>query len=323
MKKNLKKVCCILLNIVIILTSLCSLTGCGNDSDKQNNSGDSHKSSESRLVDVVKVGDTVNYNANLGLSSPKKYTTSTDLVGYSDKAPYPEKDAIKTYSSEDEVQWSVLNVDKESGIVELVSSYSLAQPLYIYGKVGYENLENVLNDIGAVYGYGEGATGGRSINIDDINNLTGYSEYKTEVTDTKTCGDECSKFPSKLPNGITVKGNSLSIDNAHQNYGYDLNQYIRDFDVFTILLGDIAHGYYWLASRSAVLFLNIKDSYCASFYGRKVNERGVVDSQFLCTSTDSSANNYGSNHVKVVVSLKPDIKTSGQDSNGTWQLLFE
>ena len=53
----------------------------------------------------------------------------------------------------------------------------------ISGADGYENATEELNRIGALYGQGYGAIGGRSITLKDINKITGYN---ATVGETKT-----------------------------------------------------------------------------------------------------------------------------------------
>lgn len=118
-----------------------------------------------KLSDVVEIGDYVNYDANSGLVTPATYTTDSTLTG-SSKA--------STFSSSDSMKWRVLSVDREVGTIELMSADPTPSYLCLSGKEGYINAEDILNDIGAVYGHGKGATGGRSINIDDVEKYSSY-----------------------------------------------------------------------------------------------------------------------------------------------------
>ena len=120
-----------------------------------------------RLADVANIGDYVNYDANSGLVTPLTYTTKESVTGHS---------TVSTYSSSDTIKWRVLSVDKDSGKVELIAASNL-KTLYLKGKEGYINSENILNDIGAIYGKGKGAVGGRSVNIGDIEKYSSYDPY--------------------------------------------------------------------------------------------------------------------------------------------------
>ena len=131
---------------------------------------------ERRLADVVNIGDYVNYDANPGLVTPLTYRTEESVTGYS---------TVSTYSSSDTVKWRVLSVDKDSGKVELIAESNL-KDLYLYGIEGYINSENILNDIGAIYGKGKGAVGGRSVNIKDIEKYSSYDPYTYSNSNSST-----------------------------------------------------------------------------------------------------------------------------------------
>lgn len=100
------------------------------------------------LADVVSVGQYVNYNATSGKGAGKSYTTEGSLTGST---------VTTTFNSSDIMKWKVMSVDKEAGIVELMAEDPTAKTLVLNGKTGYKNAKTVLNDIGAVYGYGDGA----------------------------------------------------------------------------------------------------------------------------------------------------------------------
>lgn len=98
--------------------------------------------------------------------------------------------------------WRVLGIDEETDEILLVSA-DIVQTTdngyyYLRGQTGAEWGVKELNDICAIYGKGKGASGARSINVEDINKITGYNpeiaqcydgeidEYGNEVTYTKT-----------------------------------------------------------------------------------------------------------------------------------------
>ena len=74
--------------------------------------------------------------------------------------------------------WRVLGV--KNGKLQLISASSVGG-LYLSGQEGYRDAEDELNAICAIYGQGKGAVAGsaRSINIDDVNAITGYNPVKT------------------------------------------------------------------------------------------------------------------------------------------------
>lgn len=74
------------------------------------------------------------------------------------------------------VEWKVIGA--ENGELLIMSTEDIGTK-EIKGVNGYFNGINVLNDMCAVYGFGKGANGARSVNVNDINRVTGYSPEKT------------------------------------------------------------------------------------------------------------------------------------------------
>ena len=157
--------------------------------------------SETLLADVVSVGDYVNYNAATGNGAGKSYTTDSSLTGYSG-------DTGTTFSSSDTMKWKVMSVDKDTGTVELMAEDPTANTLTLLGKTGYKNAETILNDIGAVYGYGDGAIGGRSITVEDVNKLENYTPTDIETSKTYTSGtfinDDGTEVEATTDNPVTM-----------------------------------------------------------------------------------------------------------------------
>ena len=105
--------------------------------------------------------------------------------------------------------WRVLGLDENTNQILLISADTVKTTsngyFYLKGQTGYQYGPDELNDICKMYGKGKGATGARSINIDDINKITKYdptktgngtvygagkiSEYGNEVTYTKNEGN--------------------------------------------------------------------------------------------------------------------------------------
>jgi hypothetical protein len=76
-------------------------------------------------------------------------------------------------SDADNLKWKVLGVDETTGELLIVTSDILSTQLPLYGVIGYTYGIDELNKVCSVYGHGEGATGGRSITVDDVNNAIG------------------------------------------------------------------------------------------------------------------------------------------------------
>lgn len=339
-KNKIKTISCIILNILILTIVLCSFTGCeNNDSDNSTNknevyeyNNDENSSSEyvnekisNKLADVVKVGDYVNYDASSGLTTPITYTTDESLTGSSE---------TKTFSSSDSMKWRVLNVDKATGKVELIAENPTSQELELKEIEGYINAEDVLNDIGAVYGHGNGATGGRSIKLEDIEQYSSYNpedsrEYGRTQTYTKgayfvnigngtVSGGEPNTWKgykeciqASVSNPVTVK--QLS------RYGYSAENFFENKTIYKMLFKDTADteykNSYWLASRNVSFTI---DSSSGCYFDVCCIRKGTV----VAEDTHGSGGDPGGGKYRVmpIVSLKSNILISGKDESGVWQL---
>ena len=250
-----------------------------------------------RLADVVSVGDKVNYNASSG--EVKTYTTEKSLTGSSTTA---------TFNSSDAMTWKVMNVDKTTGIVELMAENPTVNKVTLYGKAGYKNAVTVLDKVGDVYGHGKGATGGRSITVEDVNKLENYTpEDDTTTSRTYTSGtfinDDGTETVASGSNQVTLKY-TVSTANRSTNkwYSYQTTNF-ENKPVF------------WLASPCICL----NSGYC-EFSVRGVGSDFVSQDDLFYSNRGGSGSGYS---VVPVVSLKSNIQTSGQTESGEWNLVVE
>jgi len=123
----------------------------------------------------LQIGDYVNYSAVAGvdITNPNNTTIKSNGIdnGYGDQT----FDLTK-YTGDN--KWRVLGV--KDGKVELISADLVPlsdNSLYFYlnGRTGFQNAETELNKVASLYGHGTHATGARSVNVDDINKITGYN----------------------------------------------------------------------------------------------------------------------------------------------------
>ena len=249
-----------------------------------------------RLADVVSVGDKVNYNASSG--ETKTYTTEESLTGSS---------TTTTFNSSDAMTWKVMSVDKTTGIVELMAENPTAKKVALYGKAGYKNAVTVLDKVGDVYGHGKGATGGRSITIEDVNKLENYTPKDDTTTSyTYTSGtfinDDGTETEASESNQVTLKYTaSTQSKSTNRAYNYSTK--------------NLKTSGFWLASPC----INLHSNYC-DFCVRSVDS-GSVDNYFLFYSRGDE---YGFDFSVVpVVSLKSNIQTSGKTESGEWNLVVE
>ena len=133
---------------------------------------------------TVKIGDYVNYSSTEG-------TTETTYLSPKDKNGYGDQ----TFSSNYQGTWKVLGVDEE-GCLMLISSYIIKTTsdgkFYLEGKNGYANGITELNKISAIYGKGKYAKSARSVNVDDVNKITGYVDnvYNAGTSNVDQTGNQ-------------------------------------------------------------------------------------------------------------------------------------
>lgn len=128
----------------------------------------------------IHIGDTINYVATEDVEENERTIVSTaDVNGFGNQTIN-----LNDYTG----TWRVLGV--ENGKLNIVSSKNAgiiasnnetwltgvfaSSYLKLKGKVGYQNAEKELNRVCSLYGKGKYAESARSINVDDINKITGY-----------------------------------------------------------------------------------------------------------------------------------------------------
>ena len=249
-----------------------------------------------RLADVVSVGDKVNYDASSG--ETKTYTTEESLTGSSTTA---------TFNSSDAMTWKVMSVDKTTGIVELMAENPTVNRVTLYGKAGYKNAVTVLDKVGDVYGHGKGATGGRSITVEDVNKLENYTP-KDDTTTSYTyksgtfINDDGTETVASAENPVTLRYTaSTQSKSTNEAYSYSTTNF--------------QNNSFWLASPCIDL-----SSIRCSFRVHIVSSGNVIGRGLFSSRGYEVDDDYS---VVPVVSLKSNIQTSGQTESGEWNLVVE
>ena len=249
-----------------------------------------------RLADVVSVGDKVNYDASSG--ETKTYTTEESLTGSS---------TTETFNSSDAMTWKVMSVDKTTGIVELMAENPTVNRVTLYGKAGYKNAVTVLDKVGDVYGHGKGATGGRSITVEDVNKLENYTpKDDTTTSHTYTSGtfinDDGTETVASAENPVTLRYTaSTQSKSTNEAYSYSTTNF--------------QNNSFWLASPCIDL-----SSIRCSFRVHIVSSGNVIGRGLFSSRGYEVDDDYS---VVPVVSLKSNIQTSGQTESGEWNLVVE
>lgn len=141
----------------------------------------------------LEIGDYVDYDPLEG-ATELSYTSEEEKNGYGDqvftlKRAEGETETTVSY----EGKWQVIGVSEEGqiliapeGLVLPTSGeYTTSGVAYygLKGQAGYENAITELDNISKLYGQGYGAEGARSINVDDINKVTGFNPNNVGVYD--------------------------------------------------------------------------------------------------------------------------------------------
>ena len=224
------------------------------------------------LADKVEVGDYIKYGEKL---TAKTYTTDTNETGYTT--------GTQNFETDTDMLWRVMS-KKANGEVEIVAvSNVLADDgvtgLYLYGEKGFVNAETVLKSLcSTLYtsSYGEA----RSINVDDINVLTGYTpEATTRYTYTS------GKFWDKASNTFKTATAADPVTVERSYYSYTVVETMPLYDTLiqesTTYTGDYSETnyplFYWLGSRSAGAGGDGAGFYVRTVVSGDVNYGALVD----------------------------------------------
>ena len=130
---------------------------------------------------TLEIGDYIDYDCT---TNDETYTSYEVANGYGDQ----------TFTASDySYGWRVLGIDEGTGELLILSEDFVPltggrienkETYYcLLNQAGYTNGVNELNKICEIYGKGKGATGGRSITVEDVNKITGYNPNNVGVYD--------------------------------------------------------------------------------------------------------------------------------------------
>ena len=154
----------------------------------------------------LKIGDYINYNATAmdadeTKTFEKTYTSPTGTYVSGDSAVIESPERGSGYSSEQEFSnkattngWRVLGINEATGEILIISADTVGTTsdsdsnYHLCGFTGYQYGPAELDQACSVFGSGYGATGARSIDVDDINKITGYNPNNIGVYDPEQTG---------------------------------------------------------------------------------------------------------------------------------------
>jgi len=287
------------------------------------------------LADLVQVGDYVNYNASS--NGPKTFTSADCLAGTSISDTISTDNVVNAAAPS---QWRVLSVDRETKDVELISVDTTVQTLTLQGNQdALVNSEDVLNNIGAIYGHGKGAIKGRSLNLEDVEQYSSYDRtkfissqegipYNSKFTfkGGKVLIEETDETGNVTGYGaLTTASNENPITVTYTHYYYhDARNYFSNLSIFKMIFCNSMDSSLlrnaWLATRC--VNCNVDDNGSGGSYrifGIFNSSNGSLANSILC-DVDGSTKDEKTRNIIPVITLNTGIKTTGQNADGVWQL---
>lgn len=218
------------------------------------------------LATYVKVGDYVSYEPDT-LNEANLNTLKDNLNTYSGKSDSTINSAIKR----DELKWRVLDVNKKTGQVRLISAEPTESKIELYGYNGYNNAVKLIDDAcSTLYNNSKLASKVQNLKIEDVTRYmtTQPTEDKTEYTPANTNYPNILKQEKNQTVGESttpklglseqynfIIGNSQSSDivlrmtywnkNMNENTNFTDSKY---YDLFIKKDGNY-YSTYWMASR--------------------------------------------------------------------------
>lgn len=273
-------------------------------------------------VAELKVGDYVNYGDKLVAQTYITKENGEPDTGY---------ETSQTFNTNTTTLWRVIN-KKANGDVEIVAvavnntlSSDGTTGLYLKSQNGFLNSETILNNLCSKL-YANPAYGtARSINVDDINNLTGFNPetsnwndkdyYLNNRTKTYTSGGPFwDKNTNTFRNATTE--NPITAENTYYYYTVDENMPLYDtlIEESKTYTGDYSEEnypmFYWLASRS----VRARDS-DSNFRVRFVGSGNVTHWDLFCAGTGSgTVEDVRACAVRPIVTLRSSVQIDTSDT---------
>ncbi len=272
----------------------------------------------------LKVGDTVTgYTLD-----ETAYTTSGEENTCNPDAGTETTPQPQTVKTNTDITWKYLGINA-NGEMEIMADLSTANAaaantkVTLGGKGGCLNGPTMLNTICEKLYSKDGVGTARSMNIEDVNNILGYTGEKGSYIDNN--GNEV-KTPTALRIGdiVSQKGEPALSSTATPD-GRDINTYYSNYyyikktnDVSKMTnAGNVNLVYntkntYWLASPCVYVYFIVGDAY---FYVRYVDSP-YVNAGYMFDSLGAS--DYITYAVRPVVSLKSNVQLEQNTEKTAW-----
>ena len=308
----------------------------------------------------LKLGDEVAYTPASGHSYTSEKWGSSDTGSGHDIDQILSTDDYETSSGSKSTKWKVIGVNTKTGTVNLISAEPLkikkssgnSDTYRIYGKEGYNNGVNELNKMCSVFGHGNGATGARSVNVEDLDKVLNYNKKDFVYTDE----DDSAKYNYKYGWTTTYYGKRTTWTPKNTYEIKDTNKLDKNGDyqregsyaTFTDINGNVATDENPITITSNI-YMYTKDQFSDKIESNTLNTIFGDNDQFRFWLASRNVDgyyddaywglfnigsdtlygcylyySYGSEYdydyyVRPVVSLKSNIQGE-KDASGIWQL---
>ena len=274
----------------------------------------------------IKVGDVVTgYTLDVATYTTDGSENTGDLIYSTETDPQPQ-----TVTTNTDITWKYLGVNA-NGEMEIMADLSTANTaaantqVTLGGKGGYLKGPGLLNTICEKLYSKDGIGTARSMNIDDVNNILGYTGPKGRYYDNN--GNEV-KTPTALRIGDIDKklGTSLGTITTTPD-GRELSTYYADYYYINKTSTDItnsddetkslvynAKNRYWLASPCVDAYF---DRSSAGFGVRYVSSTNV-DERSECYSSGDATNDCFA--IRPVVTLNSNVKLTPNADKTEWSI---
>ena len=303
-----------------------------------------YKATVRTTIKSLKIGDYINY----------KYDTAGK---YTVQSKYSGNRSNQTISQTKGVKWRVLNVNKSTGSIDLISEKIVGEGLGINGVLGYNNGPYLMNDIcKSQYSNKSLGVSARNINLLDMekhltakginarNSYVGVNSGSIKYGKTKTYTGTKTYYPISLKNQKGAGINTTSVikpDITKGNDPFDESKKIATTEPTTDgSKGQATKGLtitqtkYEIEINStnygeAYKVLNSGSSYwvaaratgtfssCADFYVRYVS--GSRTGGWMLFDSEP-LDNLGDHYLRPVVTIYSSFFTGTKDSSGAWNL---
>ena len=273
----------------------------------------------------IKVGDVV---TGYTVTANTYETSGEENTAPSRTETDPTKQTVTTNT---DITWKYLGVNA-NGEMEIMASLSTTTAaaantkVKLSGKGGYLTGPEMLNTICEKLYSKEGVGTARSMNIDDVNNILGYTGEKGAYYSGSNGSYTPTKEAMKIGDIVSQKGET-ALRNTATPDGRDINTYYSDYyeinktsDVKEMKnpgnrdLVYNAKNIYWLASPCVNANFDGGDAY---FYVRYVSSPDVGAYGMSFSNGFSS---YGACAVRPVVSLKSNIQLKQNTEKTAWEI---